>query len=271
MPDKLISVGPKYRLYIDESGDHTFNLLEDPSRRYLCLLGVWFKLRGEYERFAEDLEKFKKTIFGFRPDKPVVLHRSEIVNRKGAFGRLRDPGVEQAFNEGLLEIIRDAKFQMIRVIIDKKRYLDEYEFPYHPYLFCMAAMLERYCGWLKLKNSMGDVLAESRGKEEDHQLQRAYNQFYESGTMGQFGRRHHQSVLSSNKLKIKWKVANIAGLQLADVLAHPIKQAGLIEKGLAPDSGMVFGKRIYEVAVEKFFRNDHGQVEGYGKVFLPRN
>jgi len=29
----------RYRLYIDESGDHTYKLLDDPSHRYLALLG----------------------------------------------------------------------------------------------------------------------------------------------------------------------------------------------------------------------------------------
>jgi hypothetical protein len=33
----------RYRLYVDESGNHTFTLLEDPARRYLALLGVWFQ------------------------------------------------------------------------------------------------------------------------------------------------------------------------------------------------------------------------------------
>jgi len=46
----------RYRLYIDESGDHTYNLLDDPSHRYLALLGVWFRLPDDYQDFADDLE-----------------------------------------------------------------------------------------------------------------------------------------------------------------------------------------------------------------------
>ncbi|MGA2867087.1 MAG: hypothetical protein ABSF95_21635 [Verrucomicrobiota bacterium] len=33
----------RYRLYLDESGDHVFNHLEKPSHRFLCLLGCWFR------------------------------------------------------------------------------------------------------------------------------------------------------------------------------------------------------------------------------------
>ena len=36
----------RYRLYIDESGDHTWRQLDDPARRYLCLLGCFFRGAG---------------------------------------------------------------------------------------------------------------------------------------------------------------------------------------------------------------------------------
>jgi len=78
----------RYRLYLDESGDHTYNLLAEPAHRYLALLGVWFRQGDDYVAFADDLEQFKRDIFGPRPDKPVVLHRSDIIGRKGPFGLL---------------------------------------------------------------------------------------------------------------------------------------------------------------------------------------
>ncbi|HOK65842.1 MAG TPA: hypothetical protein PK054_11690 [Anaerohalosphaeraceae bacterium] len=108
----------RYRLYIDESGDHTYNLLNDPTHRYLALLGVWF--RGEdYLSFAEHLEDFKRSIWGFRPDNPVIFHRTEIINRKGPFGLLCQPEKRKQFDEGLLNLVRQAQFKMVCVIIDK--------------------------------------------------------------------------------------------------------------------------------------------------------
>src|SRR4030042_1941266 len=98
--------GPKparYRLYIDESGDHTYKLLDELSHRYLALLGVWFRYEDDYLTFAKDLEEFKSDIFGPRPDMPLILHRSEIINRKRAFGLLRKAEVEARFNNGLLK------------------------------------------------------------------------------------------------------------------------------------------------------------------------
>jgi hypothetical protein len=258
---------PRYRLYIDESGDHTYKLLDDLSHRYLALLGVWFRQHDHYTAFADDLERFKREIFGPRPDKPVVLHRSDIINRKGPFGLLCQPDVQGRCDAGLLEIVARAQFKMVCVIINKQDHLTRYASPFHPYHYCLAAMLDRYSGWLNYKNAVGDVMAESRGKEENLQLEEAYRRVYESGTL-MFNHMHHRRALTSKDIKIQPKVANIAGLQLADVLAHPVKQACLIEKGWLPDPGDGFGKHMCESARTKFNCNEfRGIVPGYGKVF----
>jgi len=257
----------RYRLFIDESGDHTYKLLDDPSHRYLALLGAWFQQDPHYIDFTDDLEKFKRDIFGPRPE-PIILHRSEIINRKGPFGILCNKNVRVRFDTGLLEIINRARFKMVCVIIDKQKHLDQYASPFHPYHYSLAAMLDRYSGWLNYKNAIGDVMAESRGKEEDLQLKQAYQRVYQSGTL-MFGHAHHQQALTSKDIKIQPKKANIAGLQLADMLAYPVKQACLIEESLIADPGDVFGKRVIEVVDGKFNSNYRtGEVCGYGKVLL---
>jgi len=258
----------RYRLYIDESGDHAYKMLDDPSHRFLALLGVWFRQQDDYVAFADRLEAFKRAIFGPRPDEPVVLHRSKIVNRKGPFGILCDPEVRARFDRGLLELIEEAKFTLTCVVIDKQSHLARYASPFHPYHYCLAALLDRYSGWLRYKNAVGDVLAESRGKQEDLQLKQAYRRVYESGTL-MFRREHHQRVLTSREIKLRRKSENIAGLQLADVLAHPVKQAMLAEKGHIPDPGNNFGRQLYRLVEEKLNQNYRsGKVEGYGKVWL---
>jgi len=255
-------------LYIDESGDHTYDLLDDPSHRFLGLLGVWFRQADQYVAFADDLERFKREMFGPRPDKPVILHRSDIINRKGPFGVLCSAEARQRFDSGLLKVIDRATFRMVCVVIDKRTHSEKYASPFHPYHYCLAAMLDRYTGWLGYKNAVGDVMAESRGDEEDLQLMQAYRRVFESGTL-MFGHEHHQRVLTSKEIKVRRKVANIAGLQLADLVAHPVKQACLLERGLILDPGDVFGKEIVKAVENKF--NVHeglGKVEGYGKVWL---
>jgi hypothetical protein len=195
---------PRYRLYIDESGDHTYNQVDTVAHRYLALLGVWFQLGDEYNAFATDLEQFKLNFFGQRPDNPVVLHRSEIINRKGPFGILCHEEQRDRFNAGLLELVNRARFKMICVVLDKQRHLAQYVDPFHPYHYCLATMLERYSGWLNYKNTIGDVMAESRGREEDLQLKQAYRRVYESGSI-YFNRQQHQRALTSKEIKIQPK------------------------------------------------------------------
>lgn len=76
-------------------------------------------------------------------------------------------------------------------------------------------------------------------------------------------------MLTSRDIKLQDKRANIAGLQLADVLAHPVKQACLREQGLITGGGGRFGLELHQSVENKF--NCHiqtGRVEGYGKVWL---
>lgn len=257
----------RYRLYIDESGDHTFHLLNHPSHRYLALLGVWLS-ELDYVEFADRLERFKRAIFGARPDNPVILHRSAVINRKGPFGILRHPDVHQRFNQELLEILEQTPFKMICVMIDKQAHLVNHAIPLHPYHYCLAALLDRYVAWLNYKNARGDVMAETRGKQEDLQLQQAYLRVYESGTLA-LDSLHYQKVLTSRNLKLKPKSANIAGLQLADVLAYPVKQMILTQAGLLDDPGQIFGKAIWQIAQSKWYCHPQTkQAEEYGIVML---
>lgn len=214
------------------------------------------------------MEQFKRDIFGPRPDKPVVLHRSAIINRKGPFGLLCDDAVRRRFDDGLIELVETAQFRLACVVIDKKEHLRRYHSPFHPYHYCLAAMLDRYCGWLSYKSVVGDVMAETRGTEENIQLCEAYVRTYESGTL-MFPRGLHERVLTSREIKIRDKVANIPGLQLADLLAYPLKQAMLVEKSCIPDPGEVFGRRLVEASDAKLNRNERtGKVWGYGKIWL---
>jgi len=260
----------RYRLYIDESGDHAYSLLDRPDHRYLALLGVWFRQDEDYVPFCDEMETFKRRVFGPRPDRPVILHRSAIINRKGPFGVLRDSGKQEQFNAGLLELARNARFRLIIVVIDKRMHLDTYTSPDHPYHYCLSAMLDRYSGYLNFKNAVGDVVAESRGKEEDLQLGVAYRRVYDAGTY-MYGHEHHQRALTSNKIKIQPKYKNLAGLQLADIFAHPVKQAMLRQERLIAWEPSEFAKKLLEIARQKVNRQEYrGHVNGYGAVWLPK-
>ena len=153
--------------------------------------------------------------------------------------------------------------------IDKERHLNKYgTYAFHPYHYCLAVLLERYCGFLNFSNFKGDALAESRGGTEDNRLKRAYRHIYQNGT------RYHkenffQSSLTSREIKLKPKSANVAGLQVADLLVYHARQDMLIERGHVPDTRSTFAKEICEIMNEKYNRQIYdGRIDGYGKIFL---
>jgi hypothetical protein len=268
-----VAVVPKkekpYRIYIDESGDHTFHLADNDNHRYLGLLGLWFDTDVPYRAFAQALSELKRDLFGWHPDDPpICLHRKDLIDRKGVFRRLRNPELNERFERGLLKVVGEASFCMTCVVIDKASHRTKtYRELFHPYHFCLAALLERYAGWLSFQKSVGDVMAESRGGREDQELRTAFEITLQKGT------RFHtpeqfQAVLTSGEIKLKKKEHAIAGLELADLLAYPFKREMIAERrgeGLPED----FGSALLDAARPKMNCQAYTRrIAGYGKVWL---
>lgn len=258
----------RFRLYLDESGHDSYTQIDDPNRRYLALLGVWFPRSSDYGNFAESMDRMKHDVFG-RND--IVLHRWDIINRKGPFAVLRESDKRRRFDDGLCRLVGDSGYKLVCVVIDKKVHRDRYAAPKQPYHYCLEAMLDRYCGWLNYVASVGDVAAEARGKREDRALMAAYQEVFENGTM-MFPYPNctmHRKTLTSREIKIKPKKDNIHGLQLADLLAHPVKQDCLIETGCWEDTPRPFARQLLAACSDKFNQNRYQRkLWGYGKVLL---
>lgn len=171
----------RYRLYLDESGDHVFRDFSKLAHRFLCLLGCWFKT-GHYVRFQRNLEDLKTAHLPHHPDEPVVLHREDMLNARGAFKGLRDDAKRAAFDHDLLACIEQADFRVAAVLIDKQALLEDYgDGAAHPYHLALGFMLQRYAGYLNHIQHAGDVMAEARGGIEDRLLMDAYERVFEQG------------------------------------------------------------------------------------------
>jgi len=267
-------MGDLYRLYVDESGDHHYHAdysdpkFNNPSERYLALMGIAIE-RAVKEQAIVDLEDLKRKHFDYDPDDSVILHRNEIINRQGPFYVLQDPKKEEEFNKDLINYLKGLKCVMFLVVIDKKYHIETYgKSAFHPYHYTLTAMVERYCGYLNYFNHKGDVWAEKRGKVEDRELEKAYLNLYNGGTY--FHKpSFFQMALTTKKIKIKSKKSNVAGLQIADTLAHPCKHQYLYEKGKSSDPPGPFGMRIYEAVKWKYNMQIWTQkIEGWGRVYL---
>lgn len=261
----------RYRLYLDESGDHVFKKLDEDSHRYLCLLGCWFK-NPAYLEFHEKLENFKRKYLPVHPDEPIILHREDIINRRGSFGRLCNQNEAVTFDSSLIQLIDESDFQMIAVVIDKLKLQTSYgNDVLHPYHIAMGFLLRRYCGHLNHINRTGDVMAESRGGKEDRLLKDSYNRIFEGGMFSKIDSNYFQHALTSSQIKIKPKSANIAGLQLADLLGHPVKQKILRDRGVVKTSATSFAEKLLGVIETKWNNlSDEEQNENEGWILYPK-
>jgi hypothetical protein len=259
----------KYRLYIDEVGNPDLGASADPNHRFLSLTGVVLDLAYVDSTVFPALEGLKRKFFGSHPDEPIVLHRKELVNKKPPFEALQDGAVEAAFNAELLTLLQNWDYMVLTVVIDKLEHQQRYRtWRFDPYHYCLTVMVERYVLWLRQRDSQGDVMSESRGGKEDRRLKDSFERVFEEGSdfvpPDQFHAR-----LTSRQLKVKSKANNIAGLQLADLIAHASFRATLAHREGRPLAANFGGRIAAILEAAKYHRNTAGVIEGWGRKWLP--
>lgn len=259
----------KYRMYIDEVGDPGLEAAENPKHRYLSLTGVIFELDYVDRLLSPALEGLKRRHFSYHADDPIVLHRKEMIQMKYPFRTLRDQAARESFDTELLDFLESHEYTLITVVIDKLeqklRYRTWQQDPYH---YSLRVLIERYVLFLRTKELQGDVMVESRGGKEDKRLEASYERIFREGTE-YVGFDDFQMYLTSRQLKVKQKLNNIAGLQIADLLAHPSYLATLArqnKQGLPENFG---GKIAGILESSKYYRSPKGKIEGWGRKWLP--
>jgi len=260
-----------FRIYIDEVGNHDMAHADDINQRFLSLTGVILESGYTLRVLQPEMDQIKREFFQSDPDEPVIFHRKELLNKRPPFHRLRDPETEERFNLALLTALARWDYRVTTVVIDKRAHRDQYQiWHYHPYHYCLAIMLERFVLFLHYGKHSGDVMVESRGGVEDSKLKDSYRRLYERGT-DHIPPTRWQAGLSSSELKVKPKSANIAGLQLADLIAHPSRREILLEHQQVVDKRDTFGDQICAILRQSKYQRDGrtGQIEGYGKKLLP--
>lgn len=255
----------KYRMYVDEVGNPDLKNSGNANHRFLSLTGVIVDLPHIQQNVHPEMEKLKQRYFVSHPDEPIILHRKELVNAAHPFQALRNPETKDAFNRDLLALLTAWHYRVITVCLDKKRHNETYTtWRYDPYHYCLEILLERFHFLLSRLNVKGDVIAESRGGKEDRRLKDSFHRLWEKGT-GYVTPDQFQNTLTSRELKIKPKSANIAGLQLADLLAHPSRCEILQEQGQLSRPLASFAKEIIAILESKY---DQSPERCFGKKFL---
>jgi hypothetical protein len=256
-----------FRLFIDEFGHHDMKSSDDPNQRYLGLTGVIMREAYAGGQFTAGLNSIKQDIFG-RSD--FALHRREILDAAPPpFDVLKDSATRNRFDAALLNLMDVATYRVVTVIIDKKEHKEKYAvWHFQPYHYCMTVLLERYVLLLNANSEVGDVMAESREKRDNRKLSKAYQYIYKHGT-DNIRPAFFQRWLSSKEIKIKRKIDNVAGLQLADLIANPSCRE-LICKRTNTRMEAEFSKKVVEILYRKKYRRSrNGTVAGYGTKWLP--
>jgi hypothetical protein len=256
----------KYRIYIDETGNSDIESSEDPNHRFFSLTGVAISLDHVQATIHPRMEALKARYFRSHPDEPVILHRKELQHKNYPFECLRDGDTCAAFDEEFLGCLESWRYVVFSVCIDKKRHKDMYTvWRYDPYHYCLALLLERSMFYLERLGAKGDVMAESRGGREDRRLKDSFERLMNKGT-DYISPERFQAVLTSKQLKVKSKANNIAGLQLADVIAHPSRNEILLENRLITKQMAPFSQRIVDILQRKYDQYG-GRI--FGKKMIP--
>ncbi len=250
---------------MDEVGNPDLGNSDNPNHRFLSLTGVIISLDHVKSALHPEMEALKAKYFASHPDDPVILHRKELLNAKPPFQSLGDMEVKKAFDRNLLHCLKQWEYTVITVCLDKKKHRETYDtWRYDPYHYCLAILLERFNFWLNRHDTTGDIMAESRGGKEDRRLKDSFHRLWEQGT-DFVEPKEFQRSFTSRQLKVKPKTANVSGLQLADIIAHPSRAEILDEEGLLGRPLALFSSKVIMILQQKY-----DQKEGtiFGKKFL---
>jgi Protein of unknown function (DUF3800) len=259
-----------YRLYVDEVGTDGLTHVDKDKHRFLSLTGVAMLRDDIADGLTVKMNWIKQHVFKPDPDdKPIILHRTDILGLKGVFGELAIAEKRELFNKALLRMIDSSDYTVITALIDKAWMLKQGHWyqNHHPYHYLMEILVEKYAQFLERKKQIGDIMPESRG-DKDTLLQKAYDSVRKTGTY-YVPRSRMIQVLPGSKLKFRKKWENISGLQLCDLLAHPSHMN--VRKMMGHDvTAQAFRTQVIAILEEKKYdRSSSGKIRGYGVKHLP--
>jgi len=258
---------PQFRMYVDESGDNNLHPYPNDASKLLCLTGVIINL-NDIEDIKYQMDAIKYIHFDidvFNSNYP--LHRKELINCTPPFDCLSDSFNRNFFNEALLFFLQEWPFHIISVLINKEQLESKYTRPYPPYRYGFAILMEKFSVFLLNHGSQGDIMCESIGKKEDKQLKYTYTSLF-NNDFQRFSSEQFRRTLSSGDLKLKKKDKCITGLEIADLIAAPMKRYIIRNRTGLVFEREIFDDKIIEVIEPKIYHRN-GCRNGYGIKLFP--
>jgi Protein of unknown function (DUF3800) len=182
------------------------------------------------------------------------LHGHDIRKRTGDFNILLNSTRREPFLARISAVLEAMPVTIIAAAIDKSKHVKQFADPANPYAIALTFCMERLQWWLKDQEALKHtthVVVECRGKAEDQLLELEFRRIADG----------HNALGKMPNLDIRFmdKKHNSTGLQVADLIAHPI--ARHVIDPAQPNRG-------FDIVKTKFRTGNGNQIQGYGlKVF----
>ena len=223
-------------------------------------------------QLEEQVRALKQEFWG---DRQIILHSRDIRKCQNGFEVLFDLDVKRRFYESINQLLFDLDvkrrfyesinqllgqrgvYVIVSCSILKEPYIRQFGKFNDVYGQSLSFVLERaiFCIDNQCPNGQGKISAivERRGKREDKNLMSYYQQLLEKGTYWVTAERMKNRMLC---LDFKWKSEDIAGLQIADLIAYPLTRHVLnpqavnlaydvLEPNIFMEDGKLMGLKIY--------------------------
>jgi hypothetical protein len=246
-------------LFLDETGDHSLTKI-DAQYPVFGLCGIIAEETYHDTVLTDKLNAFKVAFFGNRE---IILHTADFTRNQRGFEDMSNHDFRVRFFAELEKLIAELDFKIVACVVRKEDHLRKYRLrALDPYLFSLSLLVERFifeCG-----SQGGAIIAESRDPTLNNSLELAFLDLKIRGT----------DYISATKIQkrirsftIREKQENIAGLQLADVVATPIGRHAIGKRTYPAYCGQ---GDFFSILRGKFRQDAAGKIDGMGLIVLPK-
>ena len=240
----------RFIAFFDECGDHSLSKIDKDFPLFL-LCTVIVEREAYAHQVIPAMAAFKLRYFAHEG---INLHSREIRKADGPFSILHNETVRKSFLPELSALIATLPFTLFITAIHKQAYAQRYgNGAKNPYDVALEYSFERVLHFMEEhKESQLPVIAEARGQQEDDALRASFHRLMTQGTDYNKAERFQKLVCP---ISFRRKQDNIAGIQVADLCAHPTarhllkpdvaNQAYDVVKPHIYASGRINGLKVY--------------------------
>ena len=244
-------------MFLDESGNHDLRPERiNPNYPVFVLAGVIVDRAYARTVIEPQMRDFKLQFFG-RDD--IILHTKDMHRLRNGFESLANRNFRLEVYKELNAMIDGWDFKIVACAIKLNEHVAQYgSNALDPYMYSLDVLVERFCKELDNAPDQGFICAEMRNPRLDQELRIAWEKSRREGTAFASAAEIDEKIVH---LTLKDKKPNIAGMQLADLVASPVGR-GVLKLPTKDDE---VSRRV----VKRKFRRGWSGHRGYGLVVLP--